>query len=216
GEAQAEELGFWTDELSKDGALIMQRRAAALAEISGLAADYHRELAEAENLGVSYQPRTDSPLPEPAFASADEIAECLKENFTRGLTRDIAAGITLQGPHRDEILFALNDLPAAGYASRAQQRSIALSLRLAEAELVRHWLLARDLQPSHSLVVHALRSVMPSEQRERRQPDDVPAATPLVDADIEESVIHYRIRCDLREAGVFPGIAGDDHEGPGA
>jgi len=137
GEAQAEELGFWTDELSKDGALIMQRRAAALAEISGLAADYHRALAEAENLGVSYQPRTDSPLPEPAFASADEIAECLKENFTRGLTRDIAAGMTLQGPHRDEILFALNDLPAAGYASRAQQRSIALSLRLAEAELLR-------------------------------------------------------------------------------
>src|SRR6266496_4741186 len=86
---------------------------------------------------VSYQPRTDSPFPEPAFASADEIAECLKENFTRGLTRDIAAGMTLQGPHRDEILFALNDLPAAGYASRAQQRSIALSLRLAEAELLR-------------------------------------------------------------------------------
>src|SRR5438034_2933537 len=75
GEAQAEELGFWTDELSKDGALIMQRRAAALAEISGLAADYHRALAEAENLGVSYQPRTDSPLPEPAFASADERSE---------------------------------------------------------------------------------------------------------------------------------------------
>ena len=35
------------------------------------------------------------------------------------------------------MLFALNDLPAAGYASRAQQRSVALSLRLAEAELLR-------------------------------------------------------------------------------
>ena len=45
--------------------------------------------------------------------------------------------MTLQRPHRDEIVFALNDRPAAGYASRAQQRSIALSLRLAEAELLR-------------------------------------------------------------------------------
>jgi len=137
GEAQAEELGFWTGELSKDGALIMQRRASALAEIGGLAADYHRALAEAENLGVCYQPRIDSLLPGQAFASVDEIAECLATNLSRGLSRDIAAGMTLQGPHRDEILFALNDLPAAGYASRAQQRSIALSLRLAEAELIR-------------------------------------------------------------------------------
>ena len=137
GEAQAEELGFWSNELSKDGALIVQRRAAGLAEIGGLAADYHRALAEAEDLGVCYQPRIDSLLPDPAFASLDEIAECLATNLTRGLSRDIAAGMTLQGPHRDEILFALNDLPAAGYASRAQQRSIALSLRLAEAELLR-------------------------------------------------------------------------------
>ena len=137
GESQAEELGFWTDELRKDGALIVQRRAAALAEIGGLAAGYHHALAEAENLGVCYQPRIDSPLSDPALASEDDIAECLGENFTSGLSRDIAAGMTLQGPHRDDILFALNDLPAAGYASRAQQRSIALSLRLAEAELLR-------------------------------------------------------------------------------
>ena len=137
GEAQAEELGFWTDELTKDGALIVQRRAAALAEIGGLAADYQRALAEGENLGVCYQPRIDSPPSDPALASEDEMAECLAANLTSGLSRDIAAGMTLQGPHRDDMLFALNDLPAAGYASRAQQRSVALSLRLAEAELLR-------------------------------------------------------------------------------
>jgi len=137
GEAQAEELGFWTQELSKDGALIVQRRGTALADIGGLAADYHRALAENENLGVCYQPRLDSPLSGPADASVDDIAECLATNLTRGLSRDIAAGMTLQGPHRDEILFALNDHPVAGFASRAQQRSIALSLRLAEAELLR-------------------------------------------------------------------------------
>ncbi|TMB67202.1 MAG: DNA replication/repair protein RecF [Chloroflexi bacterium] len=137
GEAQAEELGFWTEELSKDGGLIAQRRAAALREIGSFAADYHRALAQAENLGVRYEPKIDASPADPAGASAEEMADCLADNFTRGLSRDIAAGMTLQGPHRDEILFALNDLPAAGYASRAQQRSIALSLRLAEAELLR-------------------------------------------------------------------------------
>ena len=137
GEAQAEELGFWTDALCKDGAIIVERRAAALAEIGSLAAEHHGSLAEDERLAISYQPRVDSPVAEPGVAPAEQIAESLAENFTRGLSRDIAAGMTLQGPHRDEILFALNDLPAAGYASRAQQRSIALSLRLAEAELLR-------------------------------------------------------------------------------
>jgi DNA replication and repair protein RecF len=136
GEAQAEELGFWTDALCKDGAIIVERRAAALAEIGGMAAEYHHSLAEEERLTVSYQPKVDAPPSQLAHASTAQIAEDLAENLTRGLSRDIAAGMTLQGPHRDDVLFALNDLPAAGYASRAQQRSIALSLRLAEAELL--------------------------------------------------------------------------------
>ena len=58
------------------------------------------------------------------------------KTMRRGLSRDIAAGMTLQGPHRDDIAFSLNDMPAAGFASRAQQRTIALALRLAEAQLL--------------------------------------------------------------------------------
>ena len=137
GEAQAEELRFWDEELSKDGGLIMQRRAAALAEISVLAAEVHRSLAERERLDIQYQPRIDGAPGDLSEASSEDVAECLSAALTRGLSRDIAAGITLQGPHRDDALFTLNDLPAAGYASRAQQRTIALSLRLAEAQLLR-------------------------------------------------------------------------------
>ncbi len=45
--------------------------------------------------------------------------------------------MTLQGPHRDDIAFTLDGVPASGFVSRAQQRTIALSLRLAEARLLR-------------------------------------------------------------------------------
>ena len=137
GEAQAEELRFWDEELSKDGGLIVQRRAAALAEVGVLAAEFHRSLAERERLGVQYQPRIDAVPGDLSEASDEDVAECLSAALARGLSRDVAAGITLQGPHRDDVLFTLNDLPAAGYASRAQQRTIALSLRLAEAQLLR-------------------------------------------------------------------------------
>jgi DNA replication and repair protein RecF len=136
GESQAEELAFWDEELSRDGGLIMQRRAEALAEIGALAAAHQRSLAPGEALAIEYHPRVDSPPPDLAASSQGDVAACLAAAFKQGLSRDIAAGMTLQGPHRDDVLFVLNDLPAAGYASRAQQRTIALALRLAEAQLL--------------------------------------------------------------------------------
>ncbi len=136
GEAQAEELRFWDDELSKDGGLIVQRRATALAEIAVMAAEFHSLLAAHERLEIRYQPRIDSPRADLAATPAEEVAECFTAALRRGLTNDIGAGMTLQGPHRDDVFFGLNDLSAAGYASRAQQRTIALSLRLAEAQLL--------------------------------------------------------------------------------
>jgi DNA replication and repair protein RecF len=138
GEAQAEELAFWDDELGRDGGLIMQRRAEALAEIGTLAAGHQRSLAPGEALGIKYQPRVDSAPSDLASSSQEAVAASLAASFRQGVSRDIAAGMTLQGPHRDDVLFVLNDLPAAGYASRAQQRTIALSLRLAEAQLLMH------------------------------------------------------------------------------
>ena len=136
GEASGEELTFWDDELARDGGLIIQRRAAALAEINALAAGYHRSLAPEEGLAVRYEPRLEPPPPDLGSASVEDVAGRLAAALGSGVQRDIAAGMTLQGPHRDDVLFTLNDLPAGGYASRAQQRTIALSLRLAEARLL--------------------------------------------------------------------------------
>jgi DNA replication and repair protein RecF len=135
GEANAEELTFWDDELSKDGGLLMQRRAFALAEVGALAAEHHRTLAPDEALNVGYEPRLE--VQPDALSSDEQFGAALGEALTRGLSRDIAAGMTLLGPHRDDVRLELNGAAAAGYASRAQQRTIALSLRLAEAEVLR-------------------------------------------------------------------------------
>jgi DNA replication and repair protein RecF len=135
GEANAEELTFWDDELSKDGGLLMQCRASVLAEIGVLAAEHHRALAPDEALDVLYEPRLE-PRPD-GQSSSEEFAAAFGEALARGLSRDLAAGMTLQGPHRDDVSLKLNGAAAAGYASRAQQRTIALSLRLAEAEVLR-------------------------------------------------------------------------------
>jgi DNA replication and repair protein RecF len=52
-------------------------------------------------------------------------------------SRELDRGVTLVGPHRDDVLFQLNGLPAKGYASHGESWSFALSLRLASAQLLR-------------------------------------------------------------------------------
>ncbi|MCI0814680.1 MAG: DNA replication/repair protein RecF, partial [Chloroflexi bacterium] len=94
-------------------------------------------LAPGEHLATHYRPRLEPLAIDPAEAEEEAIAEAYRSALEASLSRDIPAGMTLQGPHRDEVLFSLDNFPAAGFASRAQQRTIALSLRLAEAQFLR-------------------------------------------------------------------------------
>jgi DNA replication and repair protein RecF len=136
GEGKRDELSFWDDELSQSGATILGRRASELREMGELAAEYHGALAPGDDLVMEYQPRLEAPgLAMDAVVHAD-IAAALADALSRGVQRDIGAGMTLQGPHRDDVAFTLNGLSASGFASRAQQRTIALALRLAEAKLL--------------------------------------------------------------------------------
>lgn len=136
GAAKPDELPFWDDELSKDGGILLERRAACLADIAALAADAHASLAVGESLSVQYQPRLDRAGAGLADLDAEGAAGVYAACLRHGLGRDIAAGMTLQGPHRDDVLLSLDGLPASGFASRAQQRTIALALRLAEARFL--------------------------------------------------------------------------------
>jgi DNA replication and repair protein RecF len=84
-------------------------------------------------------------------ASASATVESRNPNIQAGATtadvfraalaglrrKELERGITLAGPHRDDVIFSLNDLPAKGYASHGESWSFALSLKLASAELLR-------------------------------------------------------------------------------
>jgi len=139
GAAGPEELAFWDAELARDGGYLFRARAEALLELARLAQEAHASLAPGEELALAYQPRIAPSPPALAGATPEAAAETYAEALRRGLNRDIAAGMTVQGPHRDDFAIRLGGVPAAGYASRAQQRTIALALRLAEAR----YLLAR-------------------------------------------------------------------------
>ncbi len=136
GVANAGELEFWDEQLAADGAVILHARAAAVAQVAALATEMHAALAPGEQLEVEYAPRLEAAGGLASLAE-DEVKELYARALKSGVGRDTAAGMTLQGPHRDDVALTLDDLPAAGFASRAQQRTIALSLRLAETRFLR-------------------------------------------------------------------------------
>jgi len=137
GAAGRDELPYWDEEIARDGAVLFGRRARALDVMSRLAQETHAKLAPGEHLSTHYRPRLEPLAIDPAEADEDAIAEAYRSALSASLGRDVPAGMTLQGPHRDDVFFSLDNFPAAGFASRAQQRTIALSLRLAEAQFIR-------------------------------------------------------------------------------
>ena len=137
-EASAGELNFWDQELAHAGGVIMQARADALGHIVPQASMQMERLSDGlESLQITYKPAmggttdNDSPIDETEWT-----ARMLKA-LASLRAREIGAGATLVGPHRDDVLVEIDNLPADSFASRAQQRTAALSMRIAEASYLR-------------------------------------------------------------------------------
>lgn len=137
-EANTHELNFWDQELAHAGGLIFWARADALGHIVPQASQQMERLSDGlEELQLTYRPSLggldefDSPIDD-----SEWTARMLKalQNL-RG--REIGAGATLVGPHRDDVQIEIDGMPADSFASRAQQRTAALSMRLAEASYLR-------------------------------------------------------------------------------
>jgi DNA replication and repair protein RecF len=75
----------------------------------------------------------------PAGLSTDrgELVTLLEEALGQARRQELERGVSLVGPHRDELLLGLGELPARGYASHGESWSFALGLRLAAYELLR-------------------------------------------------------------------------------
>ena len=139
GMARGEELAFWDDHLAQAGSYLVSARSRTVARLAGLAAEAHSFLSrQRETLTLTYQPRwADGWDGERAGnAGQGELAAAFLHALAQGREREVAAGASLWGPHRDDLLFLLDGRPAGAFASRAQGRTAALALRLAEAQFL--------------------------------------------------------------------------------
>jgi DNA replication and repair protein RecF len=142
------QLDFWDDSITRTGAAIIYRRIEAIQEIEKLAARIHLELTQAaEVLRLHYQPAYD-PLPRPQGQIAMTLTtpvqrnglgeEAIRQGFLGALrqtrSEEIRRGVTVLGPHRDELRFLSNGIDLSDYGSRGQVRTALLALKLAEIE----------------------------------------------------------------------------------
>ena len=131
GGARPDELGFWDDALVDEGKLVIARRRASAQTLSQNAKPIYAEMSGAsETMAAAYSPN----VPLPADASDEAIADLMRQRLAERRAAELARGVTLVGPHRDDLRLTLDDMDAAAFASRGQTRTLALALKLAEAE----------------------------------------------------------------------------------
>jgi len=160
-------LDVWNTHLARVGAQLLYARlrlmhdlapylAAAYDEVSDVTSDarvaYRSSLREEISLKIALG----------AVPEMDELHDELLASLEAVRVNEIERGISLVGPHRDDVVLTLGQLPAKGYASHGESWSFALGLRLAAYQLLRH-----DLGEDPVLILDDVFAELDSGRRER-------------------------------------------------
>ena len=139
-------LDVWDDKLIALGSEIIHARIRLAADLQAPLADAYAAIA-----GADHRPQLEWALSvrggDPEDGEADdeattedargEIEDLFRTALQQKRAKEIDRGLTLVGPHRDDLILRVRDLPVKGYASHGESWSVALALRLASAELLR-------------------------------------------------------------------------------
>ncbi|MEU2719948.1 DNA replication/repair protein RecF [Streptomyces smyrnaeus] len=133
-------LDVWDQHLARAGAELLAQRLDLLAVLGPLADKAYERLAPGGGpVAFEYRgPVSGAALPQAAGGSyTQELYAGLVAALGEARKQEIERGVTLVGPHRDDVLLRLGELPAKGYASHGESWSYALALRLAAYELLK-------------------------------------------------------------------------------
>lgn len=197
-ESATHTLDVWDAQLAGVGAQLLYARLRLLRDLSPLlAAAYAQVSSSAGAAAMSYRSSlgggTGEGLGEglAARVAAGEVPEAseLERELAATLAglrdQEFERGVTLAGPHRDDVVLSLGELPAKGYASHGESWSLALGLRLAAYELLR-----RDLGDDPVLVLDDVFAELDVQRREK--------LAELV-ADCEQVIVTAAVPADVPE-----------------
>ncbi len=193
-------LDIWNEHLATVGSQLLYARLRLLRDLGPyLSKAYDEVSAGQSDARVSYK----SSLREEVAASiaagevpeAEELHAQILAALEEARPREVERGISLVGPHRDDVVLTLGELPAKGYASHGESWSFALGLKLAAYQLLRH-----DLGEDPVLILDDVFAELDSGRRERLAAMIVDCEqvliTAAVDADVPSSLAgqEYAVR----------------------
>ncbi len=124
--ASKDELFVWEVALSEYGAFIIEKRTIFIEQINSHLNDAYNEIAKShDNVSIHY-----------SHTYIGDIKQKLLNDLHNNSARDAALGFTSVGPHRHDVIFRFNDLPALDVASRGEVRSIVLALKFLEVNII--------------------------------------------------------------------------------
>jgi DNA replication and repair protein RecF len=135
-------LDVWDESFARAGAVVVRNRLAVLDQlrpevlrryrsVSGLAAEVSVEYKASWLEGSAAAAKVQS-----GTVSEEELRAALFDALAKARGRDLERGVSTVGPHRDDVEVLLEGADARLFASQGEQRSLALSLRMAERDLV--------------------------------------------------------------------------------
>lgn len=128
-------LPDFNERMCRVGALLIRYRAQYCRALDGYAAPAHEDCSGGrEKMTLRYE--TVKTVSDP-FAKAEDIAQNLREHQQSHYAAELASGLCLSGPHKDDFIVEVNGRSARQFCSQGQVRTAALSLKLADREIHR-------------------------------------------------------------------------------
>ena len=160
-------LGVWNSHLAMVGAQLLYARLRLMRDLTPYLTNAYDEVSAAHSdAHISYKSslreETSAAIAGGAVPEIQELHDELLASLETVRVNEIERGISLVGPHRDDVVLTLGDLPAKGYASHGESWSFALGLRLAAYQLLRH-----DLGEDPVLILDDVFAELDSGRRER-------------------------------------------------
>jgi DNA replication and repair protein RecF len=129
-------LDVWDAHLAKAGSELLSARLGLVDDLQPLSDVAYREVSKGQgDLTLSYKSSLGEGMP--ASQDREVLAAALLSELARVRQNEVDRGVSLVGPHRDELVLTLGALPVRGYASHGESWSVALALRLASYELLK-------------------------------------------------------------------------------
>jgi DNA replication and repair protein RecF len=190
-------LDVWTEQLIQHGTQLIAARIAAVRTLAGPVDAFYRDLADRpEPIGLTYrssagaiQDDDTTRVPDPA-----PIAAAMRARLAEVADDELARGLSLVGPHRDDLELAIGPLTARSHASQGEAWSLALALKLATYEVL------AEVGDRPLVLLDDVFAELDTTRRQRLAAACEPFDQVLVTAAVEEDVPLAGARIDVRIA----------------